>query len=311
MVLPGHGISWKAFLVDVKREFVHDQLDDVAGMLTFSGMLALFPFLLFALSLASHLVDANMVASLLESFHRLLPAAAAEILGDQVRALVASKSSGVLTLGALGAIWAGSSGVAALVRALNTAYGVREHRSWVRVRLLAVASTLVGAVFVILASALAFVTPLVAHWIGGPLGTAILWLRMPVAAVVVMLALALAYYVLPDVEQRFKFITPGAVVAVLLWVLASLGFSAYAKHFGTYEVSYGALGGVIVLLLWMWISSLALLVGAEVNAVLEHLSPEGKRTGARSMDDAGRDAPKAAKAETKVPAPRPEPAPAR
>ena len=104
---------------------------------------------------------------------------------------------------------------------------------------------------------------------------------------------ALLYYVLPDVEQEFKFITPGSVVGVLLWVVASWGFGKYVSNFGSYDKTYGSIAGVIVLLFWMWISSLVLLVGAEVNALIEHRSPEGKREGAKSMrnrhhPDAGR-----------------------
>ena len=102
-----------------------------------------------------------------------------------------------------------------------------------------------------------------------------------------MLLWALLYYVLPDVEQSFRFITPGSVLGVVLWVLASWGFSKYVSNFGSYDKTYGSLGGVIVLLLWMWISSLVLLVGAETNALIEHRSEEGKRQGAKRRTDVG------------------------
>jgi membrane protein len=123
--------------------------------------------------------------------------------------------------------------------------------------------------------------------IGGPIGALMAWLRLPIAGLLMMLLWALAYYVLPDVQQRFKFITPGSVVGVIVWVVASYGFSKYVSNFGSYDKTYGSLGGVIVLLLWMWISSLVVIGGAEVNAFIEHRSPEGKRQGAKSLRDAG------------------------
>ena len=125
-----------------------------------------------------------------------------------------------------------------------------------------------------------------------------------------MVVLAILYYLLPDVEQRFKFITPGSVVAVVIWVLASLGFSFYVSRFGSYEVSYGALGGVIILLLWMWISSLAVLLGAEINAIIEHRSPEGSARAPRTPAIRGRICPRPRRPRRRRPrAPRSRPAP--
>jgi membrane protein len=137
------------------------------------------------------------------------------------------------------------------------------------------------------AALIAIVTPAIAGFVGGPLGTAIDWLRLPVAGLAMMLLWALLYYVLPDVQQKFKFITPGSVGGVILWVAASAGFSAYVSNFGKYDATYGSLGGIIVLLLWMWISSLVMLLGAEANAIIEHHSYEGKRAGAKSLADSG------------------------
>jgi membrane protein len=102
-----------------------------------------------------------------------------------------------------------------------------------------------------------------------------------------LLVWAMIYYLLPDVQQEFKFITPGSVVGVIVWLLASWGFSLYVRNFGSYDANYGALGGVIVMLLWMWISAQVILLGAEVNALLEHKSPEGKAPGAKRLDEPG------------------------
>ncbi len=112
------------------------------------------------------------------------------------------------------------------------------------------------------------------------------WLRWPVTALVFMLAVAIAYYVLPDVRQQFRFITPGSVASTVLWLLSTWAFTQYVEHFGKYNVTYGSIGGVVVLLLWLYISGLVLILGGEMNAVLEHASPGGKAAGARAPGEA-------------------------
>ncbi|WP_437811532.1 YihY/virulence factor BrkB family protein [Sorangium sp. So ce1078] len=296
MHLPGKEIPWKDFLNDIKQEWVKDKVDTVAAALTFFGVLSIFPFLLFAVALAGLVIDPAESARLMREFYQMAPPAVANILGERLQALTEGQSPGLLTVGALGAVWAASGGVIALMDALNSAYGVEDSRSFLKRRGIALLVTLGGAVLLAIASAIAVATPAVTEHLG-PLATPILWLRVPVSAFIVMAVLATLYYVLPDVEQKFKFITPGSVVAVLIWAIASLGFSFYVSRFGSYEVSYGALGGVIILLLWMWISSMAVLLGAEINAIIEHRSPDGKRTGAKDADDTGADVPKTAKEE--------------
>ncbi|WP_437732992.1 YihY/virulence factor BrkB family protein [Sorangium sp. So ce1335] len=294
MHLPGKEIPWKDFLNDLKQEWVKDKVDTVAAALTFFGVLSIFPFLLFAVALAGLVIDPAESARLINELYQVAPPAVANILGERLHALTEGQSPALLTVGALGAVWAASGGVVALMEALNAAYGVEDSRSFLKRRGIALLVTLGAAVLVTIASAIAVATPAIAEHLG-PLGTVILWLRVPVSMLIVMAVLATLYYVLPDVEQRFKFITPGSVVAVVIWAIASLGFSFYVGRFGSYEVSYGALGGVIILLLWMWISSMAVLLGAEINAIIEHRSPDGKRTGAKDCSDTGADVPKTAK----------------
>ena len=287
MQLPGNGMGWKEFFKALKDEISRDQLTVVAGSVTYSGMLALFPFLLFLVSLASVVITPEQAEQLVEQLSRVAPGDVTRILGDRIRSITSSSQAGLLTFGALGALWAASGGVTTLVSALNTVYGVKEQRPFWKTRGLAIAMTLVSGVLAVVAALVAVVSPALAGAVGGPIGTAILWLRLPVAGLVMMLLWAILYYVLPDVEQSFKFITPGSVGGVVVWVVASWGFSEYVTHFGSYEATYGSLGGIIVMLLWMWISALVLLVGAEANAVIEHRSAEGKRVGAKSMADRG------------------------
>jgi membrane protein len=144
-----------------------------------------------------------------------------------------------------------------------------------------------AALFSIIAAAIAVPTLPLAEKLGGPFPTLVTWLRLPVAGLLMMFLWALLYYALPNVKQEFKFITPGSVVGVIIWVIASWGFSVYVANFGKYDASYGALGGVVVLLLWMWISAQVILLGAEINAILEHRSPEGKSPGQRVPGQGG------------------------
>ena len=284
MVLPGKGMGWKEFFKTLKNEYSRDKVSDVAGALTFFGVLALFPFLLFLVSLASVLIDPAKAQVLIRELSRVAPKEVATILGERLQALAASDNVGLLTVGALGAIWAASGGIVALMTALNTVYGVEETRPFWKVRGLAILSTLVAALISIISAAVAVATPAIANKLGGPFPTLVTWLRLPLAGVLMMFLWALLYYALPDVKQKFKFITPGSVVGVVIWLLASWGFSLYVANFGSYDANYGAIGGVIVMLMWMWISAQVILLGAEINAILEHRSPRGSRreTGCRA-----------------------------
>jgi len=285
--LPGAGMSWRQFLRELKDEISKDGITDLAATVTYYGVLALFPFLLFLVALASVIIEPSDAERLVEELSQVAPGAVTQIVGDFIRDLGQQQNATLVGFGALGAIWAASGGVMALIRALNVAYDVKEGRPFWKVRGIAILMTIVCSVLALVAALVAIAAAPLADRVGGPLGIAIGWLRLPAAGLVMMLLWALLYYVLPDVEQRFKFITPGSVMGVVLWVLASWGFSKYVANFGSYDKTYGSVGGVIVLLLWMWISSFALLVGAEVNALIEHRSPEGKREGAKRMAESG------------------------
>jgi membrane protein len=279
MVLPGKGMGWKEFLKTLKNEYTRDKVSDVAGSLTFFGVLALFPFLLFLVSLASVIIDPAQAQVLIKELAQVAPQEVVAIIGDRLQSLAAGNNVGLLTVGAVGAIWAASGGIVSLMKALNTAYGVEEKRPFWKVRGVALLSTLAAAALSIIAAAVAVATPAIADKLGGPFPTLVTWLRLPLAGMMMMFLWALLYYALPDVKQKFKFITPGSIVGVVIWVLASWGFSKYVANFGKYDANYGAIGGVIVMLLWMWITAQVLLLGAEINAILEHRSPEGKSPG--------------------------------
>jgi membrane protein len=287
MRLPGKDMSWKEFLVGLKDEITKDDLTDVAGAVTYYAFTALFPFLLFLVALASVVITPRQAEELVRELSQVAPGAVTEIIGGRIRQLGQQQNATLVGFGALGAIWAASGAVGALMRALNTAYDVKETRPFWKTRGIAILMTLFAGALALVAALVAIAAPAVAGAVGGPIGTAIVWLRLPVAGLVMMFLWAVAYYVLPDVEQRFRFITPGSVGGVLLWVLASWGFSQYVVNFGSYDKTYGSIAGIIVLLLWIWLSALVMLVGAEVNALIEHRSPEGKREGAKALADRG------------------------
>jgi len=299
MVFPGHGIAWKDFFAAFRKEWKEDKLTDIAGSLVFFGVLALFPFLLFLVTLAGYVMKPDQVEAVIGQLAVFAPKDVTSILATQIRDIHKGQNVGLITLGFLGAIWSASGGVSSLMESLNGIYAVKEGRPFWKVRLLAIAATLGAGLAILVAVLAGVVAGPVADHLPAPFSTAVTLLRLPIAGLIMMLVWASLYYFLPDVEQKFKWITPGSVMGVLIWVAASWAFSLYVSHFGSYNKTYGAIGGVVVLLMWMWISTIVLLLGAEMNAIIEHLSPDGKRTGAKSMADTGADAPKTEKKEEK------------
>jgi len=177
--------------------------------------------------------------------------------------------------------------------AMNAAYDVVEGRPiWKRFPL-SIFYTVGIAGMLLAAAALMVLGPQVMEWLAGQIGmqefVVTLWtiLRWPLIVILLMFAVALMYYVMPDVEQKFRFITPGSVLAVVVWIVASLGFGYYVKTFADYNAMYGSIGAIIVLLLYFYISAAVLLLGAEMNAVIEHMSAEGKDPGEKEFDEPG------------------------
>jgi membrane protein len=191
----------------------------------------------------------------------------------------------LLSVGIVIALWTASAGVRLMMSAMNAAYDVVEGRpAWKRFPL-SIFYTIGIAGMLLIAAALMVLGPQVMEWIASQVGLedfiVTLWtiVRWPVVVILLMMAVALIYYVMPDVKQEFRFITPGSVLAVVVWIIASLGFGLYVKMFANYNAMYGSIGAIIVLLLYFYISAAVLLLGAEMNAVIEHMSTEGKDDG--------------------------------
>ena len=271
----------------IKRTVAEMSADDVLGLaaqLAYYFLFALAPAVVCVLALTSFL-PFNSIQDLIASISGFAPPDVVQILRDQLANVGEGGHSGVLTFGLLVAIWSSSAAMVSIIGALNKAYDIEEARPWWKVRLTAILLTLGTAVFVILAFALVMIGPTLIDRIASTVGLgptfATVWTfaRWPVALALIALGIGLVFYFAPDAEQDWEWITPGAIVATVLWLVASLGFKFYVTNFANYNESYGSLGGVIILMLWFYITALAILAGAEMNAEIEHSSPHGKDPG--------------------------------
>jgi membrane protein len=278
-------LSWGELFKRTAKETSDDDCLGLAAQLSYYFFLALFPAILFVLAIASFFPLTNFIDEVVRTLRPFAPAEVLTFLDEQLRQVSNADSGGVLTVGILGAIWSSSAAVVAIVGALNRAYDIEEGRPWWKVRLTAIGLTVALALLILISFSLIIAGPTVAEHLASSLGLGSVFewtwkiLQWPLAFLLASIAVGLIYYFAPDAEQDWVWITPGAVVGTLLWVIVSLAFKFYVGHFADYNATYGAIGGVIVLLLWFYISSLAILVGAEMNAEIEHASPWGKEPG--------------------------------
>jgi membrane protein len=267
------------------RAYDDHRVASSAAALSYYFLFSLFPFLFFLATLTAYIPGVRESAeTLLDRARAVVPPAAMSIVDGHVRGLVSTTRPHFLTLGLLVTVYSASRGVDAVRQALNLAYGVRESRSFWRTQLLAFGMTIGGALLVLVGITVLVLGGDVGLWLARHLHVAevyvvaLRWLRWPVTALAVISCAALVYTLLPDVKQQFRLLTPGSVVGTLVWFLAVLGFGAYVSHFGKYNATYGAIGGVIVLMTWFYITAFVLLMGGELNVVLRR--PEQSPGGA-------------------------------
>jgi membrane protein len=278
-------ISWSELFKRTMNEVMADNCLNLAAQLSYYFFLALFPALLVLIAIISYFPVHDLMNTIVATLGRVAPVEVLQIVQDQIANIAQGKNGGLLTIGVLGAIWSSSSAITAIVSALNEAYDITESRPWWKVRIIAIALTVTVALFIVVATALVLVGPTLAEKVAAwfHLGAPFEWtwkiLQWPIVFLLVALGIAIVFYFAPDAEQRFIWITPGSVFATALWLLISLGFKLYIQNFTSYNATYGAIGGVIVLMLWFYVSSLAILVGAELNSEIEHASPYGKDPG--------------------------------
>lgn len=256
-------------------EFKEDDLTDWSAALTYYGLLSLFPALLAVSSLIGLFADPQDITDVILE---IAPESAADTLSGPIDSITSNSGAAgfALIVGLAGALWGASGYIAAFGRASNVIYEVREGRPFWKLRPFQILITLVMVLLLVIVALAIVLTGPIVEAIADPLGlgdTAVtVWdlAKWPVLAAMVVLMLALLYYSSPNVRQRgWKAVVPGVVLALVVWAVASAGFAFYVANFGSYDKTYGTLGGVIVLLVWMWITNIALLLGAELNAERE------------------------------------------
>jgi membrane protein len=269
--------SWWAVLRGTVKEFREDNLSDWAAALTYYAVLALFPGLLVLVSLVG-LAGPATVNTLTENVTQLAPAQARQIITDAVTNLQAGQSTaGVLAIiGLATALWSASGYIAAFMRASNAVYDMEEGRPVWKTAPVRLGVTLLMTVLMAVAGAAVVLTGSLADRVGNLLGFGqtfvTVWdiAKWPVLLLVVSFMIAVLYWACPNVKHHgFRWVTPGGLLAVVVWVIASAGFAFYVANFGSYNKTYGTIAGVIVFLVWLWISNMAVLLGAEFDAELE------------------------------------------
>jgi membrane protein len=272
--IPARG--WKDILWRTYEEFGQDRLMSVAAGVTYYALLALFPAIGALVSVYGLFADPATIQDHLTALSGVLPGGALDIIREQV-VRIASAGEGTLGLsfviGLAVSLWSANAGMKAIFDALNIVYDEEEKRSFVKLNLESLTFTLAAVGFILVALAGIVVLPIVLDFVG--LGSGIEWLlaiaRWPVLLVAVVAGLAVLYRYGPSRDKaEWKWVTLGGIVAAVLWLVVSMLFSWYVANFGSYNETYGSLGAVIGFMTWIWISSVVVLLGAEINAEMEH-----------------------------------------
>lgn len=265
------------------HELLNDNITDIGAMMAYYAILALFPMLVFVVTLALLVLPEETVMQGLAMATQAMPYSARDVLTGQVTSLMKNAQAGFAIGSAALALWGASRGASSLTGALNAMFNKKETRPWWRLQLLAIGVTLGVAIAVVLALSLLVVGPAAGHWLADRFGLGdafdVGWNigRWVGAGLLVMMVWAVLYKFLPNTKAPFRIFTPGAIIGVLLWLGISYAFGFYLGRFNSYTTTYGALGGGIIFLTWLWLSNIALLFGAEINDVLadmrKHTSP--------------------------------------
>ena len=263
------GLRVRELAVRVWEAADADEIIPRAAALSYAFLFSIFPLLLFVAALLSLVPVQHVIRQLMDSAAQVLPGEAATVIRTTLRQIIAGRGyRGLISLGAVTALWAGSTGIATLMSMLNAVYRTRDQRPWWKRRLIAVLLTTILAVFVIVATLLIMLSAR----IGAALGTAGNVLTTVAPLLLVLIVVDLIYYVGPALRQPWGFPTPGAVTFTVLWLAMSFGLRLYVGHFSNYDVMYGSIGGLILFMLWLFLSSVVLLLGAEVNRVIVEAS---------------------------------------
>jgi membrane protein len=270
--------SWKYSLRKSVREFLDDECTDLAAALTYYAVLSIFPALLALVSVLGLVTDPTQaVQKIIDILKPLVSEQTLKAIQPAVDNLATSQGAGfALIVGLALALWSASGYVTAFSRAMNRIYEIREGRPFWKLRPIMLLITLVAVLLIAVALLILVLSGPVAESVGNALGigptvvTVWRFVKWPVLLVVMVLVVALLYYATPNIKQpKFRWMSIGAVVAIVTWLVASVLFGFYVASFSNYEKTYGSLGGVIAGLLWLWITNLALLLGAEMDSEIE------------------------------------------
>jgi membrane protein len=287
------GLSVKELANRVYRGINDDYLLDRASALAYNFILALFPLMLFLLAVFGMFASqsASLRSNLFTYLGQVLPPDAAQVISKTLTEVTKNAGGAKLTIGILLTLWFASGGMTSMISGLNGVYEVRDRRSFAKVRLFAMGLTVAISVLIITALIAILTGDFVASYLGSHLGlgksAVITWhsVQIALALLFVILSFSLIYYYGPDLEeQHWYWITPGALIGVLLWVAASFGFRLYLHFFNSYSKTYGSLGAAMILLMWLYITGFSFLIGGEINAQIEHAAalrghPEAKAPG--------------------------------
>jgi membrane protein len=275
-----HKPGWKYVLRKTMREFSTDQCTDLAAALTYFATLALFPALLAIVSLLGLFGQAERTtAAVLDIMSSFVSPSMVQGLQGPITSLVETPAAGfAFVTGLLGALWSASGYVGAFGRAMNRIYAVEEGRPFYKLRPTMFIVTIISVVLLVVAGLLLVLSGPIAEKVGAAIGlgpvAVTVWniAKWPVLAAIMVLLVAILYYATPNVKQpKFRWMSLGSLLALVVWVIASVGFAFYVSNFGSYNATYGALGTMIVFLLWVWITNIALLFGAEFDAEVERV----------------------------------------
>ena len=293
------GLSWSDLGKRVWKEINDDDVWGRAAQLAYYFLLALFPLLIFLTAVLGLMLGygEGLRASLFNYLSEVMPGSAFQLIDTTMNEITASSNAGKLSFGLLATLWAASNGMGAITQALNAAYDVKEARPWWKQRLVAIVLTIALSILVIAALLLVLWGGAMAdylatvHGFGGFFAIAWKIIQWPLVFAFMVTSFALIYYFAPDMrDQKWKWLTPGSAIGVLLWLVVSFGFKLYLHYFDSYPKTYGSLGAVIVLMLWLFFMGCSILIGSEINSEIEHAAaeagaPDAKERGEKSPDD--------------------------
>jgi membrane protein len=293
------GLTWKELAKRIWAQISEDDVFGRAAQLSYYFLLALFPLLIVLVTLLGYFAEtgSKLRDSLLSYLGEVMPPTATALVQTTLEEISKQKGGGKLSFGILAALWAASNGMSAISDTLNVAYNVEETRPWWKTRLITVGLTVALAVLILTALTLIFGGGKIADLLAASYGFSqvftLTWkiAQWPIVLLFILMAFSLIYYFAPDLtDQDWKWVSPGSVIGVALWLLVSFAFRLYLHFFDSYSATYGSLGALIIMMLWFYLTGAAILIGGEVNSEIENAAaeagePDAKERGEKSPDE--------------------------